>query len=317
MEAKEVHFSSTTNWMDTDNPHRQSYWAFCVRKPNENYYQQITNLTTCRETLAVHLKDELERPVYIKHTVNKEKTILMCLLMPGPKMFRQVEKRVKGYFRASLNLVNFFERRAKLGLTKMYNVKLVGGPDKLKSYARLFIGPKVWMYSPHLLSTYVMLIRIGKFRQFKTIKSYKQFCEKTNELVEMLNDFVLEGKQKHIKNLFFWPRGASHDAFHLYLAADKIMPILKNIDVLFGKRKRETIFRKAEIYVDGITNLCLAKTKDTALNEAFRKLCDSKKLTFRDTTLNSKLYVECKNDKAHSRRACAYDDCVGKDMQLG
>ena len=312
MEPKKVQLNNNTTWMSTVNPHSHSHWTFCAKDPKKDVYNQVTNLTICRESLTSYLKDNL-LSVYANN-IEKDRTVIMCLLMPGKEMFGKVKRQVRNIFRNGVNLVNFFERSARFGLTKAYEVKVLGGPKGLKSHGQLFIGPKVWMQNPYALSIYVMLLRLGKYPQFENVRSYKQFCRKSGSMVKMMEDFITEGDVSHVKDLFFWPRAGSHDVFHLFLTADKIMPFLKNLDRFFGNRKRTSIFKASDVYHDGFSALCRADTRDSDLNTVFKQFCTSKKLELEPLTLSRKLAKTCNNAAAGDRRVAAYDDYYGKDF---
>lgn len=313
MKPKELHLLFSTSWMNTTQEHSPSYWAFCSKDEKAGFYKQVCVLTPCRESLAVYLKDVVvKRSVYAKG-FDHNNTVIVCLLLPGKKMFKKVKKQIVTHFESSVNLVNFFERQAGFNLTKAHNVKLVGGPVGLKAYGRLFIGPKEWIQSPYMLSIYVMLLRLGKFRQFGNIRNYRQFCNRAHELVETMKKFVKRGTKSYEKDLFFWPRCASHDAFHLYHTARLIMPFIKNLDKLFKNRTRESIFTKCEVYSDGFSALCLGKTHDSDLNHKFFELCKQKKIKIKDRSLDKELALD-ESYFAGGRGIAAYNDYRGPNF---
>jgi len=70
---------------------------------------------------------------------------------------------------AGAKLANHFEKRNKWLQTKAYKVIL---PAKYRStkHAYYFVGSRWWIYSPHNLSLYLLLLRLGKFARIQKLR---------------------------------------------------------------------------------------------------------------------------------------------------
>lgn len=114
-----------------------------------------------------------------------------------------------------LKLVNYFEKLAGVSLSKMYEVEPAGQSRYKKVF--MFVGPKMWMLSPFLVSMYTFLIRLGhKKLKFKDEK----------ELRKALKDL-----QANPGNM------SDNDTNYLKASWDKMETIIKNRTKLFPKEK--------------------------------------------------------------------------------
>ena len=69
--------------------------------------------------------------------------------------------------KAGLKIVNHFEKRNKWLQSKAYKVILPRARSTKHAY--YFIGSRWWIYSPHSLSLYLLLIRLGRFEKIRKL----------------------------------------------------------------------------------------------------------------------------------------------------
>lgn len=158
---------------------------------------------------------------------------------------------------SGLKLVNHFEQYARVSLSKLQELNPKGSN---KESVFLFIGPRMWMTSPFLISMYSFLIRLGdKNIEFETVEDLKnQF--------KFLYDKYIDGKL------------TDNDANYLGSNWDKMHLIIKNRTKLFPKKNgMHDIFYagfRTESFHNsgGIRSLSLFQTPDIDLNNRIKEL---------------------------------------------
>ena len=212
---------------------------------------------SCREALCEDFRDSEENG-YPKIAKDKMRLIVYTR---GPinstkqrrkDFYDKTERRVA----CGVKILNVFEREVGWPLTRMYKLKADLPNRNVFFYV---VGNYRWVKSPHLISLFTLLIRLGK-SEITGFRSY-------NTLVEKLTD----------------PRGgggSDKNFFRKY--HERWLLILQNYNQLFGKRSLEDLYAPAETYGngyfnDGINSLCDCDTLDVKLRKAFSKLLESKK----------------------------------------
>ena len=157
----------------------------------------------------------------------------------------------------ALELVNHFEKVAKVSLTKLEEVDASGSG---KPAVFLFTGSSMWMSSPFLVSMYTFLIRLGdKELVFKTAKDLK-------EKFKNLNDRSKAGELN------------DNDASYLGVSWDKMHDIITKRDTLFQKKDgfHDVYFKEFDINSfhnsAGLYNLSRATTMDVELNKKMKEI---------------------------------------------
>ena len=123
----------------------------------------------------------------------------------------------KNSMKASLVLVQHFEKYAGVSLSTMKEVD-VKGSDKKAAF--MFTGSSIWMKSPYLVSMYSYLIRLGS----KDIK-FKNAVELRKEFEKMVEDYKFNRKYK-----------SDNDVNYLCTMWKHLHTIMKNRRTLFVRQ---------------------------------------------------------------------------------
>lgn len=226
--------------------------AFC--SPN---FEQTTVFDFCRENVINKVFSFYGRKkVYSKG--NNISTRKMKLLVAkrtsamNPKRF--VNDTNECMFNG-LRLINHFEKIAKWRPTKLYAVDSDCLDRSHGVVAYLFVGSGKWMRSPHMVSLYMLLIRLGKRKEWVQLKSRNSFFEISEGLIKLFR------KSWTYSSIFY------DVTTHLNVTYKKIPVIMENFDKLFYKRSARHSFTKAITltklqYGEGITRLCSGVSAD-------------------------------------------------------
>jgi hypothetical protein len=158
--------------------------------------------------------------------------------------------------KAGLKLVNYYEAVAGVSKSKMYEVDIEGQKRYTKIF--MFVGPKMWMLSPFLVSMYTFLIRLGhKKLKFKDGK----------ELLAALKDLQANpGKM------------SDNDTNYLRSSWDKMEQIIKNRAELFPKEKGVHDIYWKDLNISsfhnntGLLALATGNTPDQELNKRMKEV---------------------------------------------
>lgn len=280
MRGKRIEFDSSIDWMKRITGLSTTYFAFCSLINKRGFERkrltQVCNWTNCRESLAGYIKDGMTggMEVYNKRYrfINRNGMRLLTLhSQKGNKM----ETLIEGCAERGVKIINFFEEKAGWPSSKLFRAQSKDIP--LNCYVHILFGPKYWMKSPHMISLYTFLLRIGKFKCFDNFKTYKQFITICNGLEDRVKKFLDTGLTT--PEFHSYPNSGTEDITHLHHVANKIMIILKNQDKLFGERSCKDIYLGSDFY-DGITKLCTAKIEDREIKQNFIELCESVDLNY-------------------------------------
>jgi len=253
--------------------------------------RQATEFTACRESLTVDIYNRLmtvNSPYRSSKKNNKIDTRKMRLLtiLPwdGYQEFACLDKEYdKGLAKArgnadrvmltGLKLVNHFEKIAKWPLTQLYRASYEHLPTHVFIY--LMIGTGRWMRSPHMVSLFALLTRLGRFREFEKFRNHKKFLEICEDLIANRDDggdgYYDEYYVEEVEDML-------EDIYHLKTIYRKIEMIVKNFRYLFGNRTAQYSFSakaipRKLIYGEGISRLCDKSSGDYAVAAKFAKLC--------------------------------------------
>jgi hypothetical protein len=164
----------------------------------------------------------------------------------------------KSMIASSLRLVNHYERYAGVPLSTVKQVKL-DKPGNV-NHVYLFVGPKMWMTSPILISMYTFLLRLGD----KKINAKGK--KGVTAALKDLNDQLKAGKI------------SDKDAGYLAASWDKMHAVLDHRAKLFPKKDgyHDVNFKTWPTsnfhHNMGIRALCLKQTPDKGLNERMGKI---------------------------------------------
>jgi hypothetical protein len=162
----------------------------------------------------------------------------------------------KDKMKSALKLLRHFEKRVGISLSKMAEVDTEGSGKK---FIAMFSSSPAWLKSPHLVSMYTFLIRLGDKRiEFKDAKSLREGFRKLYELHK-------SGKLD------------DNDAKYLGKMHNKLHTIMDKRNSMFIKKEGyhkiyfdDILIRDFHNY-GGILSLCDGVTPDKELNEIIKK----------------------------------------------
>lgn len=228
-----------------------------------NYYPSNT---ICRETMIAYVIMQLSKNPH-KHIID--------MLMIIPKGYK--DKLNKG-----IKLVNHYEKLLGWNKTYTHEVdKIICKTDKIeKAYKKhsftLVTIPGKWLYSPQLLSLYLMFLKIAEIGFECEFKTHK-------ELMNQLDAFFIR-QQTHLKT---YPIDGFMGTFcqRIRLSYKYWDIFLHNLDTLFKNKTRkfnynidkhlEKLYNRQNDYkmhLDGISNLIDNHTYDKQLGKSFNAL---------------------------------------------
>lgn len=231
--------------------------------------QQMTIFSSCREVLIAELSCLFRHSIYSPEGITK-KDLMKTRLLVGIKLTWPVKYIVrKEHHRAmlrALRLVNHFEKIAKWPLTKLF--KVCENDIENDEILYLFVADKRWLRAPYIMSMYMLLIRLGRWKQFGKFRSHAGFIKECNEISKKIvpdaalyNDTV---KEYDIQ--FILP--------NVYM---RLKPLMKHFSKIFAKVSTESYYTTAceDLYDGGgIGDLCYNKTKDKKLEKRFTAVCN-------------------------------------------
>jgi|WetSurSiteA1Bulk_404760.scaffolds.fasta_scaffold00586_17 hypothetical protein len=279
-------------------------FAFCSKEKNGKA-ELLTQFATCRETIAGELFAKIsgifnDRRHTFQHRIKKipvDKTCIALRLILSvdeyyagrlPKRIikeRQALAKMDETFPKSievaLHILNLIEDQygwerttAKLAAIQSqgYDVKPSGATAKMM--AACFYADKRWMRSPHMISLFLLMLRLpftaaGSLRGAMKIKTVSKLLEKFKTL-----------------------RGRSGDGAHARTAGKYIPMIFKNFEELFGKgmgrnfdpdnykERYNSYWGDYSNYVtEGFNTLCTGKSTNIKIAKAFAVLSKDSKIT--------------------------------------
>lgn len=252
----------------------------CVGQVN-----QLNEFMTCRETFIdffrqqtrvmrgeINLKINPNMLTFIEDTKNfpvetDAARILVCF-HNGLSSVKKITNTFEN-MKVSLKIANIVEKELGWTKTKMYKTELVPAkkdrrfpklkaddPKTLETTAiYMFIGSRKYMFSPHMLSLYLLFLRLGMMSVYKDVKDMGT---------------LIEAAKKHTKL-------DRPDATFVRHSYPYWLMFLRNWRDLYKSRYLLTnysydIINRENASVEGIDKLCVGSCKDTALLDRFRAL---------------------------------------------
>ena len=258
--------------------------AFCTAPDSNNQIKLVGYFDTCRETITDFLRTQLlgkGRSIKKATKISLKKIRLILFIKANrsnsKKVINNFGKRKDEEMLISLKLINHYERRLNWPRTKMQKLDNCGtffnsdGEDVSNTINMyMIVGSSRWMKSPHLLSLYILLLRLG-LRRFKAeFKTHAQ-------LLDELQSFG--GKQLNSCSFI-----ARSDVSYVNQTYDKWDVLLENYDKLFGRRTIESLYSDKYLVngssgaTEGIYSLCTGNSYDLDISHRFIKMCESKNI---------------------------------------
>lgn len=282
-------------------------FAYCSSADQRGKARLLTQFAGCRETVAGDLfarfsKEYNDRRESFGHLIQKidlAKTQLAMRIIIGVdpydrqyntgrhrkavNLLNNLDKDFENHIIAATNILNIIEENYSWEKTQIkeaviedqYNHSVVKPPDaNSRMKVAYVIGDKRWMRAPHILSLYLLLLRLP-FRAKRMVPKLKR--------VKSFNGLL---------DLFKVITGGYEDGRYLRLAAPHIPLIFERFDELFAKkmdinyRKRDYVYKGRDSQwrtpVDeGISTLCRGKSVNVRIAKAFATLSKDPKAVMR------------------------------------
>jgi hypothetical protein len=155
----------------------------------------------------------------------------------------------------SQKLVNHWEKRHGWLLTKLYEVDTEGD---IQSGLYMAIGSSKWQRTPHYLSLYMLMLRLGR---------------------SGLKDGPWETPTAIMNRLNTFARGNTIDSMHVQNTITKWDVFLANQSKLVGKKSMKDMFSRNRLAhhssgrCEGITTLCNGSSYDLLFSYKFQNVC--------------------------------------------
>lgn len=226
----------------------------CVKQAKPaNYYPSNT---ICRETMISHIITQLSKN-------SQKRSINMLMIVP---------KKYKNNLDKGIRLANHYEKLLNWNKTLVYGINKISETDKIyeKFSFVLITIPNKWLYSPQLISLYLMFLKIGETGfdcEFKThkelmIKLDTFFVQKPRNLDGFISGFYDRAKTSYkYWNMFLYNLNI--------LYKNRTRKFNYNIDKKLEKLYRSHNGGNYQIHLDGIDNLIMNKSCDKQLRKNF------------------------------------------------
>ena len=146
-------------------------WGFCSPISKDSQVTLHTRFGFCREGVTGIMFQHLNGIAH--HSIDPKKIRLAARIVLSPyvnKIQRPVQVRnFSAWMKTGVSMVNILEEKHGWPLTEMYQVKHNHTKNLL---VRMFVGSNNWMRSPAMVSMFALLIRAGKIKRFKGVKTH-------------------------------------------------------------------------------------------------------------------------------------------------
>lgn len=184
--------------------------------------------------------------------LNTDKGSYRTLIEVDKEKAPQKEEIFKLWMKRGMRVLNSFERELGWPLTKLEFPKHDSGGN----FFAVFKSPRKWVKSPVTSSIYTLLIRIAR-------KEFDMRLRKRERILEAINS--------NKKQLFV----SRADKEYLWKTEKYGMLFLKNLDLVYGKSKPETIW-KNEGFTMGISRFLSNSSGAIVQRRKFNEICIEK-----------------------------------------
>lgn len=243
------------NWLtsfkpSTVYPNHVGLYLTWLSPPKEGVFDQATNWCQCRDIMIEHLYCQFaNKPFKSEVKIATDNIYIVALRKYVDKetcdSYLQMDKN---WLFGAKNILNKLEEQMNWSLTEIQELS----EDNNKSCRLFFISSsQKWMQAPQLLSLYLLIIKISKYKQTQSLKSVKQ-----------LHKIDFQGKTA--------TTGSTIGYFQ------KVQPflwkIINNVDKLFFYTPQKDMFINQKPWY-GINNLITGKADREVLNR-FKKVME-------------------------------------------
>jgi len=144
----------------------------------------------------------------------------------------------------SKKILNFLEEIAGWLPTKVFTVENEEFNVCGLTSTFLFIGDRRWARTPHMLSLYTLLIRLGVFQKFDNFRNQTEFFEACKKIAQRGR-----AQEENYNQMYSDARSLGNIYQYLY-------PILKNFQYIFPANLKRRSFEEFWRTRSGIEDLC-------------------------------------------------------------
>ena len=235
-------------------------FAHCSKIVN-NQVKQLSYFSSCREDLSSYLFND-DRFNDERGKVSAHRSRYIVRHITGSPNSKASEKWFDKATEAGLRIVNIIEARHGWPLTKMFDVESSSiryATQQLTTFYKVLIGSSRWKKSPHMISLYVLLFRIGANSKFSSISSYEEISKACSTCrTSRLND---NDAARVARTFKFWDM------------------IMANFDKMFAGMSTKDNFKAkgygGDYYNEGISKLCDFGCSNKKINDKFVALAKS------------------------------------------
>lgn len=215
--------------------------------------------TICRESMISYIMTQLSKNP-------QKRTINMLMVIP---------KEHKGNLNKGVKLVNHYEKLLNWDKTSIYDVNKISKVGKYEeryneySFVLVVISNK-WLYSPQLISLYLMFLKIAEIGFDCEFKTNKELITKLDafftQKLENLNGFMF-GFCNLVKTSYKYWNMFLYNLDSLY--KNKTRKFNYNLDKKLEKLYKSDEEGSYKMYLDGMNNLIINRSHDKQLRKNF------------------------------------------------
>lgn len=247
----------------TDSPFGDNFFGYQFALCTKDL-QQATSFDSCREGLVHEVVEYYNESPYASKQFYKGQTrLLVAKQMDYYAVIEESQKEFRKAIMRGLRLVHHFEKVAKWPLCRLYEVERA-----FDEALFLFKADRRWQRSPHMLSLFALLIRLGQrpeFSRFRTHAEFVKICIELSKKKRGPDAYNLKSEDHDLQ--FIKPK--------IYL---KLRRLMKHFDKIFGKRSAKYFFTQcvdSDYYYqgDGIEDFCYDCGEDEKTAKRFADIC--------------------------------------------
>jgi hypothetical protein len=231
-----------------------------VSKAENGMRKQVTGFMTCRESFIDCLRKQIESG---KVTVPKNRVTFLVARAVSFSCTKLTKERFQKRFfedmKRAVKIANVLEAHVGWTRTRMFATN--GTPARRNAAAYLITGPAKWMRSPHLLSLYALIMRMGRFEAYDNVNTLEGFIQITEKIIDKkLGGQTLSGDRS-------------------WMAQTKTawLPLMENINVVYKgftlQRSYSRKYLKGDSgFSEGIWRLAKNRTCDLEVRKRWKDL---------------------------------------------